>query len=183
MTKRAIIFLAEGFEEIEAITPIDVLRRAGVEVFVVSTTSSLEVAGAHQIIIKADSLFADANMDEADLLILPGGMPGTNHLNAHLGLKSIITHHLEKGKWVAAICAAPIILGDMNLLTNHTVTCYPGNEKRLVGAHVSANPVEVSLPFITARGVGAALAFSLKLVELLLNGDTAQDLANRMVVN
>ena len=183
MQKSAIIFLAEGFEEIEAITPIDVLRRAGIDVTVVSITETLYVGGAHNIIIKADKLFKDIAADKADLLILPGGMPGTNNLNAHAGLKQLILNHLKNNKWVAAICAAPIILGDLNLLTNHTVTCYPGNEKRLTGANVTGNPLEVSLPFITANGAGSAMTFSLKLTELLTNLASSQELAKRMMVN
>lgn len=183
MTKQVWLFLAQGFEEIEALTPIDVLRRAGAAVTVVSITGDLMVTGAHEIAIKADVLFEHLPQAQPDIMVLPGGMPGTNHLNDHEGLKQMIRKHVAAGLPVGAICAAPIILGDMGLLNGHVATCYPGNEKRLSGATVTSNLVEVSLPFITARGVGAAMDFALQLVTLLFGADVAAQQAARMVVN
>jgi 4-methyl-5(b-hydroxyethyl)-thiazole monophosphate biosynthesis len=178
---KAYILLAEGFEEIEALTPADVLRRADLEVFLVSASDSLEVKGAHQIIVKADKLLAKTDVSDASIIILPGGMPGTNNLNNNSLVKQVVFNHAVNGKTTAAICAAPIILGDMNLLEGQQATCYPGYETRLRGAVYLNEQVVVSNHYITANGAGAAMAFSLKLVEILKSADLAKDLAKKMM--
>lgn len=175
------VLLAEGFEEIEALTPADVLRRAGIEVFLVSTSETLEVTGAHKIVVKADKMLELTDALSATVIILPGGMPGTNNLNNNPIVKQVIHTHATQGKTTAAICAAPIILGDMNLLNGQQATCYPGYENRLRGAVHLNEQVVVSNQYITANGAGAAMAFSLKLVEILKSSAIAKDLAQKMM--
>ena len=113
--KKAYIFLAEGFEEVEAMTPVDLLRRAGVEVTMVSVTGSRLVCGARQITVQADILFEEADFSDADLLILPGGMPGTLHLKEHKGLAELLEAEDKNGTYLAAICAAPSVFGGLGL--------------------------------------------------------------------
>jgi len=174
-------FLAQGFEEIEALAPIDIWRRAGFDVTIVSIEKTLQVTASHNITVTADTLFEKANFDNATLLFLPGGMPGTNNLNAHTGLKEVIIKHAQRNQPIAAICAAPIILGDLGLLKNQTATCYPGHESRLVGATITSNPVEVSGHYITGRGAGASLEFAFTVVEYLTDRATASQLAKKMM--
>ncbi|MBN2165115.1 MAG: DJ-1/PfpI family protein [Marinilabiliaceae bacterium] len=182
MSKKVYIFLAEGFEEVEAITPADVLRRANIDTFLVSISEKREVIGAHSIVVMADGTFNDFNYNNADMLILPGGMPGTNNLKKHTGLVSLIKTHNKNNKWIGAICAAPIILGENNILNNKTATCYPGFENQLIGANVTSCNIEVSQNIITGRGVGVAVQFSLEIVKKLLNDNIAAELSKKMVV-
>ncbi|MEI8087416.1 MAG: DJ-1 family glyoxalase III [Paludibacter sp.] len=170
---KAYVFLAEGFEEIEAITPIDILRRADILVTTVSILSHKEVCGAHGIKIVADILFEDANYSDADMLLLPGGMPGTKNLDAHAGLKKLLQKQAEQGKSLAAICAAPSILGKMGLLDGKEAICYPSFEPQLLGATLSTQKVVKSGNIITAMGAGVAVPFALKIVEVLKGKDLA----------
>ena len=124
-------FLADGLEEVECLAVVDVLRRAGAEVTLVSVTGSREITGSHHIHFQADALFDETAAEEADVLFLPGGMPGTNTLKAHEGLKNAICKANKQGRRIAAICAAPSILGEMGLLKGRTATCYPGFEDKL----------------------------------------------------
>jgi protein deglycase len=183
MNLRALVLLAPGFEEIEALTPVDVLRRAGLDVQIVAVADQLLIVGARGIAVMADCLVKDVDFSHGDVVVLPGGMPGTLNLNASDLVKTIVRHQYESGRLVAAICAAPMILGQMGLLKGQTVTCYPGFESYLEGAIVSSSSVEVDLPIITGRGVGAALQFSLKIVSILLGETIANDLAQKMVVD
>ncbi len=180
--KKVFIFFAEGFEEIEAITPVDVLRRAGIEVITVSVTGKHVVTGSHNIKITTDTLIGIIKDEQADMLILPGGMPGALNLNSNETLKEMIRKHSDKGKQVGAICAAPLVLGEMGLLENKTATCYPGFEDRLKGAEVTTNPVETAGNIVTGKGVGAAMKFALEIVAQLKDEKTADELAARMVV-
>ncbi len=183
MDKKVYIFLAQGFEESEAIIPIDVLRRGGIQVKMVSITGKKEVTGSHGITVIADSLFEEVDYKDADLLILPGGMPGTLNLKAHKALNGLVVETAaNKNKLVGAICAGPTVLGQNNLLVNKNATCYPGFEKELTGANFTGEQVEVADNIITANGVGAAMKFALKLVTLLSDEDKAKDLADKMVV-
>ncbi len=181
--KKVIIFLAEGFEEIEALTPVDVLRRAGIDVKTVSISNHLQVTGARQITVLADKLFEEVTFQDIDLIVLPGGMPGAANLNKHHALKELLVRFSNQNKLIGAICAAPMVLGELDLLHGKTATCYPGFESHLKGAQVTSQPVETDGNIITGRGVGAALAFSLRLVELLTDEATAEDLALKMVVH
>lgn len=179
---KAFVFLAKGFEEIEAITPIDILKRAGMEVDTVSITSNKEVVGAHGIIVVADYIFDDADFSDADLLFLPGGMPGTTNLDAHEGLKSLIQEQMHDDKLVAAICAAPTILGRMGLLKGKEAICYPGFEDQLKGATISNNSIVKSGNIVTGKGAGVAVQFALKLVEELKGKDVAAKIASAICV-
>ena len=120
------VFLATGFEEVEAVAPIDVCRRAGLEVTTVSITNELTVMGAHGVGFVADTLFADNDYSDADMLFLPGGMPGSTNLDAHEGLRQVILAHNKAGKALAAICAAPLVFGNLGLSKGKKMTCYPG---------------------------------------------------------
>lgn len=181
MNIKIYVFLAQGFEEIEALAPVDIWRRAGFEVTLVSVEKALQVTASHNITVTADSLFDEANYDDASLLFLPGGMPGTNNLNAHEGLKNLILKHAQHQKPLAAICAAPLILGELGLLKGQTATCYPGTEKKLLGATISTNPVEVSGLYITGKGAGASLDFAYTVVEYLADRAKASELAKKMM--
>jgi len=167
MKTRIITFLAEGFEEIEAITPIDILRRAECEVITVSTTNSITVTGAHGISIVADTLFSEMESFDADVIFLPGGMPGSLNLNAHEGVKHVVKQQAQKGKFIAAICAAPLILGGLGILQNKQATCYPGYENTLTGAEISKQSCVVDANIITGNGPGAAAKLGFTLVSLL----------------
>ena len=159
------VFLANGLEEIEAITPVDVFRRAGIEVITVSITGSEFVKSAHNIIIKADKIFAECKFDDADLLVLPGGMPGATNLNEHQGLRCILIEHNLRHKKIGVICAAPLVLGGLGLLKGKKATCYPGFEKYLTGAEYTADIVTVDSNIITGEGPAAAFAFAYALLE------------------
>ena len=169
--KQVFINLAEGFEETEAITIIDVLRRAGLNAPTVSISDSLRVTGSHQITILADQLFSETDYSKAEMIILPGGMPGSSNLEQHAGLKEQIEKFNQQKKWIGAICAAPFILGKLGILHEHEAVCYPGYEKFLEGAKVSQAQVAVSEHLITSRGVGTALPFALTIVEKLVSAE------------
>ncbi len=184
--KTAFIFLATGFEEIEAIAVVDVLRRAGVEVTIVAIPEEDDefwVEGAHGITITGDDIFDEIDFSGGDMLILPGGQPGTSNLNVHKGLKEVIQTYYDQQKYIAAICAAPLVLGGMGLLKGKRAVCYPGYEVRLTGAEIAKNErVVVDGNIITAKGPGTAIEFALQLVEILVDKATADKLAVEMIV-
>jgi len=182
MKKKITVHLANGFEEIEAITIIDVLRRAGLDVVVVSVSGKLEVQGAHSIGVMADILFENIKYDEVEMIILPGGMPGASNLNAHEGLKNVILKFNDENKSLGAICAAPLVYGNLGLLKGKKAVCYPGYEAQLKGAEVLMDSVIKSGNIITARGVGSALKFALSIVEDLISTEKADLLAKQMLV-
>jgi len=182
MIKKIAVHLANGFEEIEAITIIDVLRRAGLDVLVVSISGKLEVAGAHDIAVVADILFENVNYENVGMIILPGGMPGASNLNAHEGLKNTILKFNAENKPLGAICAAPLVYGNLGLLKGKKAVCYPGFEDQLKGAEVLMVPVIKSGNIITGRGIGAALKFALSIVEDLISKEKADLLAKQMLV-
>lgn len=177
------VFLANGFEEIEAIAPIDVFRRAELKVTTVSVTGDQLVEGAHGIAIAADCLFEDLRFEGDFLLFLPGGMPGTLNLEAHEGLKSLLRQQAERGQKIAAICAAPSILGKMGMLKGKEAICYPGFESYLDGATVSAESVVKAGAVFTAKGPGVAIDFALRLVEDLRGKEVATQVAAGMIYN
>ncbi len=180
--KKIIVPLAEGFEEIEAVSIIDVLRRAHIETITVSVSDQKEVTGAHGIPVVADKLFDEVDFSAFDMIVLPGGMPGTNNLKNHTGLASQILSYHEDGRHLGAICAAPLVLGNLNILKNEKATSYPGFEKQLLGAQVTGNEVEVSGKIITGKGAGVAIRFALKIVEMLKGKTFADELAENMIV-
>ncbi|VAW24807.1 DJ-1/YajL/PfpI superfamily, includes chaperone protein YajL (former ThiJ), parkinsonism-associated protein DJ-1, peptidases PfpI, Hsp31 [hydrothermal vent metagenome] len=180
--KKVCVHLASGFEEIEAISIIDVLRRAGISVIIVSVTGKLEVEGAHQVTVIADKLFEDVNYQDIDMLILPGGMPGSKNLDEHEGLKQQIVDFHTNNKPIGAICAAPMVLGHLGILENIEATCYPGFEVHLHGAIVTGEPVIQFNNIVTGKGAGVAIQFALKIVEMLVSKKTAERLAKKMIV-
>ena len=179
--KKVSIFLGEGFEEVEALTPADLLRRAGAEVTLVSIGTEKKVTGSHGISITADRLFNEADYEDADLLVLPGGMPGTLNLKACEPLLALLKEHNAKGKKLAAICAAPTVLGHAGLLNGKNATCYPGCEDGLTGAICETTPVVTDGTITTSRGVGTAIPFALKLIAQLYSQEKADEIARSIV--
>ena len=172
-------FLADGFEEIEALTPTDILRRAGVEILTVAVTKDTDkvVTGAHGISVIADiseKEAAELQKESIDMIILPGGMPGSKNLDESEFVDGFVKWAAESGKYIAAICAAPMILGRRGLLFGRAATCYPGFEDYLAGATLSDARVVVSDNYITSPGMGAALDFALELTKLL-KGDAVSE--------
>lgn len=175
------VFLADGFEEIEGLTVVDLLRRAGEACVTVSISDSLEVTGSHQIKLQADTRFADTDFSDASMLVLPGGMPGTRYLGAHAGLCALLKAAKQEGKTVAAICAAPSVLGKLGLLAGEKAACYPGFEDALEGATVTMEPVAVSGQLITSRGMGTAIPFALALIERLQGKEAADKIGKSII--
>ena len=176
-------FLAEGFEDIEALAPIDIMRRAGLQVETVSITDDYVVLTAHGVGIVADRTIADIDFADADLLFLPGGMPGATNLDACQPLRQGILQHYQAGRPVAAICAAPLVLGHLGLLEGKKATCYPGFETELKGATYTASLVEQDGQVITGKGPGAAMELGYVLVERLKDKQTAEALREGMMYN
>ncbi|MCM1287178.1 MAG: DJ-1/PfpI family protein [Clostridium sp.] len=174
------IFFAEGYEEVEALTVVDLLRRAGIDTDMISVTGDLNVTSSHKVTVKMDRLFEQAD-ENADMLVLPGGMPGTTNLAGHKGLADMIHRFNEAGKYIAAICAAPTVYGKMGLLEGKNATCYPGMENDLIGANKLTDKVVIDGNIITSRGLGTAIDFGLALVALLKGIGTAEELASKIV--
>jgi 4-methyl-5(b-hydroxyethyl)-thiazole monophosphate biosynthesis len=183
MKTTILVHLATGFEETEAITIVDVLRRAELDVATVSVTGRLMVRGAHQIAVEADQLFENTDYKSAFMIILPGGMPGTTNLMNHTGLAAQLTKFNAEKQYIGAICAAPMILGSLGFLQGKKAVCYPGFEAKLKGASVLKTPFVVDGHIITGRGVGAALEFSLEIVSLLKGKQLAQELRSALVIH
>ena len=180
--KKVFIFLAEGFEETEAVATIDVLLRGGLDVTSVSVSGNLPVTGAHGITVKADVLFEETDFSSGTMLVLPGGMPGASNLNAHAGVKTLLKQYAENGKKIAAICAAPLVLGSLDLLQGKKATAYPGFESTLKGAIFVKDNVVKDGSVITGRGPGFALDFGLAIVEELAGKTTADEVASGLLV-
>ena len=161
-----IVFLANGFEEIEALTPLDLLRRAGKEILTVSITNERAVTGAHGITVLVDLTKDELTHVCDEMLILPGGMPGTKNLDASPLTDRLIEEVLENGGRLAAICAAPMVLGKRGLLEGKRATCYPGFEEYLTGATVGGKVIRDGR-IITAAGMGVAQEFGLEIISAL----------------
>ena len=179
--KKVCVFLADGFEEIEGLTVVDILRRAKVEVSTVSIMDTLDIHGAHGINIKADQMFDEADFSVADMLVLPGGMPGTTNLAACGQLTEALKKADQEKRGIAAICAAPSVLGDLGLLKGKKAVCYPGFEARLNGAEVLQIPVVTDGHITTSRGMGTAIAFALELVKRLGSAEQAQQIGSSII--
>lgn len=177
----ALVFLADGFEETEAIGTIDVLRRGGVKTTMVSISEDVSVCGAHGIPIVADVTISAVDLASCDALVLPGGMPGTQNLGQCSLLTDSLIEQYRKGKVVAAICAAPSVLGNLSIADGHKVTCYPGFEGYLQSADVTGQVAETDGNLITGRGPGAVFNFALKIVEKLEGPETAKSVAEGLV--
>lgn len=182
--KKASVFLAEGLEECEGLLVVDILRRAGVEVKTVSISSEYLVKGAHNMTIKADCLFNEVDYDKEDMIVLPGGIPGTPNLASHDGLIDLIKTFFDKKKYLAAICAAPEIYAKMGVLKGKRATCHDSREEVLMknGAIFVAEPVVQDCNIITSRGLGTGIAFGLRLAEVLTDAKTASKIATAIMI-
>ncbi len=178
---RVCVFLADGFEEIEGLTVVDILRRAGVDTQMVSISSDWMVTGSHKIPVQADVCMEEADFSGTELLVLPGGMPGTLNLGACDALTGLLVQFHKEGKKVAAICAAPGVLGDLGILKGKKAVCYPGFEERLHGANVAYDKVAVDGNVTTSRGMGTAIPFALALVEQLVSKEKAEELKKGII--
>jgi len=180
--KKVFIFLAEGFEETEAVATMDVMLRGELDVTSVSITGNLLVTGAHGIAVNADTLFENADLSSGDMLVLPGGMPGASNLNAHAGVKNALEQYATSGKKIAAICAAPLVFGGLGLLQGKNATAYPGFESTLKGAAYVSSPVVKDGNVITGRGPGFAFEFGLAIVEELQGKAKADEVAEGLLL-
>lgn len=177
------VFFADGFEEIEALTVVDMLRRVKVETVMVSVNGKRSVKGAHGIVVETDGVFSDYSYKDGTMAVLPGGMPGTNHLMAHEGLKEVLLSYDREKKYLAAICAAPSVLGLNGLLQGRHATCFPGFEEKLLGAVAMPDAVVMDGNMITSRGMGTAIAFAAALVSVLLDEETSEQLLETIQYN
>lgn len=180
--KKAYAFLATGFEEVEALAVIDVLRRAKADVTMVSIEDDKLVTGSHGISIMADTLFDDMKDSDADLYFLPGGLPGTTNLGSHEVLCNMLKEKYDAGRHIAAVCAAPSVLGQLGILKGRKATCYPGFEDKLTGATVLTDDRTVRVVtdgnVTTSRGMGTCIELGLELVSVLIDKDSADKLAS-----
>jgi len=181
MTRRACVLFVDGFEEIEAVTVVDVLRRAGVQTSMVGVEQR-QVTGSHGIAVQMDSVLHDVATSRFDVVILPGGMPGAATLRDSAAVRDFVVGQHDQGAIAAAICAAPMALGRFGLLDGRQATCFPGFEAELTGATFIDAPVVDAGDVVTSRGVGTALDFALALVGRLVDGGSAQALGDKMLV-
>ena len=181
--KKVALYLAEGFEEIEALATVDILRRAEIDVDIVSIDNELDVVGSHGIKVMANLKIDNLKLKKYAMMILPGGMPGTINLDSSHMLKEQILEFKSKDKYICAICAAPMILGKMGLLDGKMATCYPGVEEHLLGATYRPDmSVVVDGKIVTSRGAGTAMKFALKLVEILKGSELSKKLEESLLV-
>lgn len=182
--KRSYLFLATGFEEVEAIAPVDALRRAGMEVTVVAINKERLVTGANGITVAADEVLAGVNLEDADWLICPGGMPGATNLRANEVLCEALKAHYDKGGRIAAICASPaVVLATLGILKGKKATAYPGFEEQLkeAGATHVEGRVVVDGNIITANGPSSALPFAYAIIKETLGEEKADEIASGML--
>ena len=181
MSKKVYIFLADGFEDIEGLTVVDLLRRAEIEIHTVSIKNTKEVQTAHGISLLTDKVFGEVDFSDADMLVLPGGMPGTLHLLDHAAVNEVIKKFAGEGKLVAAICAAPSVLGAAGILEGRRATCHPGFEEKLTGAATSEDAVVVDGNIITSRGMGTAIPFALEIVRYFADDAAVEHITDGLV--
>lgn len=175
------IFLADGFEEVEGLTVVDLLRRAGIEIETVSIKGTRDVLTSHGISLLADRIFAETDFSDAGMLVLPGGMPGTRNLAAYKPLTDLLESFYNKGGKVAAICAAPSVFASLGILKGRRATAYPSFMDKLNGAHTCEETVVVDGNVTTSRGMGTAIDFGLSLIEQLLSREKAAEIAESIV--
>lgn len=176
------MFLADGFEEIEALCPLDLIRRAGLDVTTVGVGGSL-ITGAHGISVKADITDSEFDGKDIDMIFLPGGMPGTLNLAASKTVTDAVDTAAREDAYIAAICAAPSILGDMGLLEGKKAVCYPGFEDRLIGAEIPDKRVVLDGKLLTAKGMGAALDMGMEIVKIFCGENTAKKLRHAVIAD
>lgn len=175
------VFLATGFEEIEALTVVDLCRRAGISTDMVSVTGERQVVSSHGVAVMADKLFSEVDFSQVEMLVLPGGMPGTLNLEAYEPLMEQVKAFDKEGKFISAICAAPTVFGHLGLLKGRKACCYPGMEDGLLGAEVTMEETAVSDHVLTSRGMGTAIPFGLKIVERFQGEAAAKELSEKIV--
>lgn len=175
------IFFAPGLEEIEGLTVVDLMRRANIPVKIVSVADTLDIIGTHNIRITADALLSDMDFSDTRMLVLPGGAPGTCNLEACNPLTDLLKDFYSQGKYIGAICAAPMILGHLGFLEGRKATCYPGFEKDLHGAEFVTDAAVVDGHIITSRGLGTAIEFATALIALLKDEETAQSIKEEVM--
>lgn len=164
---RVVVFVADGFEECEALIVVDILKRAKCDVNMVSIMGRKEIISAHGVSIVSDELVESVDLDSYDMVVLPGGLPGTEHLANNRIVRDVCLKYADEDKTIAAICAAPSILANLGLLEGRNATCHPSFEKKMHSAIITGKPIEVSGNIITARGLGVAIPFALELVKQL----------------
>ena len=181
--KKNYVFLADGFEEVEALTSVDVMRRAGMDVVTVSINEGLEVTGAHGVTVVADEPFNPDMIEDAEWLICPGGMPGASNLAECETLCEILQEQNSKGEKIAAICASPsVILGPLGLLDGRDAVCYPGMEDGMIGANVLDQRVAVDGNIVTGNGPASATKFALTIAAITMGEDVANEVAAGMLL-
>lgn len=179
--KKVYVFLADGFEDVEALIPVDVWRRGGLDVTTVSIMGDYTVESAHNVRIMADTLIEDVDVSDADLLFLPGGMPGASNLYGNQQVCEAVKAQAEKGKKVAAICAAPaVVLGQLGILNGKRATCYPGFENMLEGATYTGGLISIDGNITTGEGPAAAFPFAYDLLGQLVSPQVADQIAEGM---
>lgn len=175
------IFMADGCEEIEGLTVVDVVRRAKMEIVMISITGKREVTSSHGVTFLADALAPEVDYDGLDGIVLPGGMPGTLNLGADATVNEVIKKFAAAGKLVAAICAAPSVLGAAGILAGKRATCHPGFEEKLTGAQTSEDAVVVDGNIITSRGMGTAIPFALEIVRYFADDASVEQIKTGLV--
>ena len=178
---KAAVFFGTGFEEIEALTVVDLLRRAGIETVMASVMDQRHVEGSHNIMVETDMLDREVDFDQTDVIVLPGGTSGTKHLEACELLMTQVDSFAKQGKIVAAICAAPSILGHRGILQGKKACSYPSFESHLEGAEVLQQPAVIDGNIITGRGMGASIPFGLAILEKLQGKEAARQMAETIV--
>ena len=179
--KKIGIFMADGCEEIEGLTVVDIVRRAKMEIVMISITGKREVTSSHQVTFLTDALAAEVDDDTLDGIVLPGGMPGTLNLQADETVNKVIRQFAAEGKLVCAICAAPSVLGAAGILEGKWATCHPGFEEKLTGAKVEEKEVVVDGNVITSRGMGTAIPFALEIVRYFADDETVEQVRKGLV--
>ena len=178
-----LLHLARGFEEIEAVTVIDVLRRAGMDAHFVSLGTSREVVGSHGIVIDADYLYSEIDYDYCEMIVLPGGVDGVMNTIHHKGICAQLRKFARSGRGIAAICAAPTMLGELGILNGRKATVYPGMEKKLVGAEYIDAPVVRDINIITSQGPATAVNFALAIIDFFKEDDVSERVAKGLLLN
>ena len=183
MSKKVYIFLADGFEDIEGLTVVDLLRRAEIDIKTVSIKETKQIQTSHGITMLTDTTFAETDFADADMLVLPGGMPGTKYLAGYKPLTDLLTDFNSKGKKIAAICAAPSVFSGLGFLRNRKAASYPSFMEIIAGdgAQTSEDSVVVDGNITTSRGLGTAVDFALSLISQLENDEKAKEIAESVV--
>lgn len=178
---QALIFLAPGYEEVEMLTVVDLLRRCNISIDMVSITDTLAVTSSHNVTVQADKLFQDADFETAQMIILPGGLPGTTNLEAFSPLTDKIREFAAQKKWLSAVCAAPTVYDHLGVFHGCQATCYPDFADKLTDAVYVKRPVVVDDIFITSRGAGTTIEFAAAIVERFSGKEAADSVLKKII--